>query len=61
MQGKIPFDIYSSIVSRLAELGDYTNDEHSIENISDFHFLPDQKQTQEFEEQVLHKWITYKY
>ena len=49
-----------SIVFRLAELGDYTNDEHSIENISDFHFLSDDKQTEEFEEQVLYKWITYR-
>jgi hypothetical protein len=46
--------------SLLAELGDYTNDEHSIETISEFRFLPDNKQTEEFEDQVFQKWMTYK-
>ncbi|CAF4732426.1 unnamed protein product [Rotaria sp. Silwood2] len=46
--------------SLLAELGDYTSDEHSIKNISQFRFLPDDKQTEEFEREVLQKWATYK-
>ena len=45
---------------RLAELGDYTSDEHSVVNVSEFRFLPDEKQTEEFEEQVLQKWTTYR-
>lgn len=45
----------------LAELGDYTKDEHSINSITEFRLLPDDKQTEEFEEQVLSKWMTYKY
>ncbi|CAF2403463.1 unnamed protein product [Rotaria sp. Silwood2] len=44
----------------VAELGDYTSDEHSIKNISQFRFLPDDKQTEEFEREVLQKWATYK-
>jgi hypothetical protein len=51
-------DIKKSFVP-LAELGDYTSDEHSIENVSEFHFLPNDRQTEEFEEQVLQKWATY--
>lgn len=35
-------------------------DEHSIETISDFHFLRDEQQTDKFEQQVLDKWMTYK-
>lgn len=43
-----------------AELGDYTTGEHSITNVSEFRFLPDNIQTAEFEEQVLQKWMTYR-
>jgi len=61
MQGKlISLHSFVKYFSLLAELGDYTKDEHSIENISEFRFLPDDKQTQEFEEQVLSKWATYR-
>lgn len=45
----------------LAELGDYTSNEHSLANVSEFRFLPDDQQNDEFEEQVLQKWATYKY
>ncbi len=41
-------------------MGDYTSDEHTVETISEFRFLPDARQTEEFEEQVLQKWSTYK-
>jgi hypothetical protein len=44
----------------IAELGDYTTDDHSLENISEFRFLPDDQQTKEFEEQVFQKWATYR-
>jgi hypothetical protein len=44
----------------IAELGDHSSDEHSVETISEFRFLPDDYQTEEFEEQVLQKWSTYK-
>ena len=47
-------------LSFLAELGDYTSDEHTVETISEFRLLPDQKQTEEFEGQVLQKWSTNK-
>lgn len=43
-----------------AELGDFTKDEHSIDTISDFHFLRDELQTERFEQQVLDQWMTYK-
>jgi hypothetical protein len=42
-------------------MGDYTSGEHSVETISEFRFLPDNRQTEEFEDQVLQKWSTYKY
>jgi hypothetical protein len=42
-------------------MGDYANGEHSVETISEFRFLPDNRQTEEFEEHVLQKWSTYKY
>lgn len=45
----------------LAELGDYNRGEHTVETISEFRFLPDADQTEEFEGQVLEKWATYKY
>jgi hypothetical protein len=45
----------------VAEIGDYTNGEHTVETISEFRFLPEKCQTEEFEEQVLQKWATYKY
>jgi hypothetical protein len=48
-------------LSLLAELGDYTKDEHSMANISELNFLPDEKQTEEFDEQILQKWRTYRY
>ncbi|CAF4038256.1 unnamed protein product [Rotaria sp. Silwood2] len=53
-------DIELAALSMQAELGDYTSDEHSIKNISQFRFLPDDKQTEEFEREVLQKWATYK-
>jgi hypothetical protein len=62
MQGKEIISLHSFVnFSIVAELGDYTKDEHSVENISEFRFLPDERQTEEFEEQVLAKWATYKY
>ncbi|CAF3840136.1 unnamed protein product [Rotaria sordida] len=53
-------DVELAALSIQAELGDYTSDEHSIKNISQFRFLPDNKQTEEFEREVLQKWPTYK-
>ena len=44
----------------LAELGDHNRSEHTVETISEFRFLPDVRQTEDFEEQVLEKWSTYK-
>ncbi|CAF2745638.1 unnamed protein product [Rotaria sp. Silwood2] len=54
-------DIELAALTVQAELGDYTSDEHSVETISEFRFLPDDRQTEEFEEHVLQKWSTYKY
>ncbi|CAF4437604.1 unnamed protein product, partial [Rotaria magnacalcarata] len=34
--------------------------EHSVETISEFRFLPDDRQTEEFEATVLQKWSTHK-
>lgn len=45
----------------IAELGDHSSIEHSVETISEFRFLPDDRQTEEFEGNVLQKWSTYKY
>lgn len=45
---------------RLAELGDFSKDEHSVETVSELRFLPDDRQNEEFEEQVLQKWSTHK-
>lgn len=45
----------------IAELGDHTKGEHAVETISEFRFLPDHQQTEQFEGQVLEKWATYKY
>ena len=42
-------------------MGDHTRGEHTVEAISEFRFLPDDHQTEQFEEQVLEKWATYKY
>ncbi|CAF0878138.1 unnamed protein product [Rotaria sp. Silwood1] len=53
-------DVELAALSMQAELGDYTSDEHSIKTISQFHFLPDDKQNEEFERAVLQKWTTYK-
>ncbi|CAF3504036.1 unnamed protein product [Rotaria sp. Silwood1] len=53
-------DIELAALSMQAELGDYTSDEHSVETISEFRFLSDDKQTEEFEEHVIQKWSTYK-
>ncbi len=46
--------------SFLAELGDHSSNDHTVETISEFRFLPDDRQTEEFEEQVLQKWSTHK-
>ena len=43
-----------------ADLGDFSSEEHSLETISEFHFLPHDSQTEQFEEQVRQKWITLK-
>ncbi|CAF3599229.1 unnamed protein product [Rotaria sordida] len=53
-------DVELAALSMQAELGDYTSDEHSVEAISEFRFLPDDRQTEEFEEHVLKKWSTHK-
>ncbi|CAF0793229.1 unnamed protein product [Adineta ricciae] len=53
-------DVELAALTMQAELGDYITAEHSITNVSEFHFLPDNIQTAEFEEQVLQKWMTYK-
>lgn len=45
----------------VAELGDYTPSEHTVETISEFRFLPDHRQTEDFEEQLRQKWTTYRY
>jgi hypothetical protein len=47
--------------SLAAELGDYTPSEHTAETISEFRFLPDDLQTEDFETQLLQKWTTYRY
>jgi hypothetical protein len=52
---------YHLVFFVLAELGDYTSDEHSVETISEFRFLPNEIQTEDFEERLLQKWATYKY
>ncbi|CAF0749906.1 unnamed protein product [Adineta steineri] len=53
-------DVELAALSMQAELGDYTSDEHTVETISEFRFLPDKIQTEELEEQILQKWSTYK-
>lgn len=39
------------------ELGDYDPDHHSVEMVSEFRFLPDNQQTEQFEEQIFEKYI----
>lgn len=53
-------DVELAALSMQAEVGDCVNGEHTIETVSEFRFLPEQVQTEEFEEQVLQKWLTYK-
>ncbi|CAF0858688.1 unnamed protein product, partial [Adineta steineri] len=53
-------DVELAALTMQAELGDYTKDEHSIANISEFRFQPNHKQTEEFEKQVSEKWMTYR-
>lgn len=43
------------------ELGDYDPEQHTIDTISEFRFLPDQFQTEGFEEQVLVKFQSTAY
>jgi hypothetical protein len=40
------------------ELGDFESDRHTIETVSEFRFLPDSQQTEEFEEQIFQKYAT---
>ncbi|UJR20736.1 hypothetical protein I4U23_023855 [Adineta vaga] len=53
-------DVELAALTIQAELGDYNNNEHSLANVSEFRFQPDDIQTPDFEEHVLQKWITYK-
>lgn len=53
-------DVELAALSMQAELGDCVIGEHIVETVSEFRFLPDRLQTEEFEEQVLQKWATYK-
>ncbi|CAF0742490.1 unnamed protein product [Brachionus calyciflorus] len=40
------------------ELGDYDENSHAIETISEFRFLPEYQQTEEFEEKIFQKFST---
>jgi len=40
------------------ELGDYDSDQHTIETVSEFRFLPESQQTEQFEELVFKKYST---
>jgi len=40
------------------ELGDYDSTQHTIDTISEFRFLPDHLQTEQFEEQIYEKYST---
>ena len=40
------------------ELGDYERDQHTIETVSEFRFLPDSQQTEQFEEQIFQRFAT---
>lgn len=40
------------------ELGDFDSQNHTIETISEFRFLPDYQQTEEFEEKIYQKYST---
>lgn len=53
-------DVELAALAIQAELGDYSSGEHTVETISELRFLPDDHQTEQFEEQVLNKWITLK-
>jgi hypothetical protein len=43
------------------ELGDYDSSQHGIETISEFRFLPDHLQTEQFEEQIFNKYSSSAY
>ena len=43
------------------ELGDYDSSQHGIETISEFRFLPDHLQTEQFEEQIYNKYSSSAY
>ncbi|CAF4497339.1 unnamed protein product [Rotaria socialis] len=53
-------DVELTALSMQAELGDYTSDEHSTNNVFEYRFLPDYKHTEQFEQDVIQKWTTYK-
>ncbi|CAF2137137.1 unnamed protein product [Rotaria magnacalcarata] len=53
-------DVELAALTMQAELGDHSSTEHSVETISEFRFLPDDRQTEEFEATVLQKWSTHK-
>ncbi|CAF3776005.1 unnamed protein product [Rotaria magnacalcarata] len=53
-------DVELTALSMQAELGDYTSDEHSTKNVFECRFLPDYKHTEQFEQDVIQKWTTYK-
>jgi hypothetical protein len=60
--GRLCVSTYDPICAELCslilqeELGDYDPDQHSIETVSEFRFLPDTQQTEQFEENIFKKY-----
>jgi len=54
VQDNIHVDMCALILQE--ELGDYDQQQHSIDTVSEFRFLPEHLQTEEFEEQVYEKY-----
>lgn len=60
--GKLPctqqLQIELSALILQEELGDYDSNQHSIETVSEFRFVPDQQQNEELEESILKQYKT---